>query len=155
MSGDQAHPAGDLSPVLPCLQPEVRPASLSRNDSLALTLSPPGSLCYDFSSSSFSSILHLLVKPGSPDSPSAPSLAELGLESRSLTSRLVLCRGSSLHDFSQCHTQEVQGKKESQDTKTSFILDSLLSFASGSRVISQSLSPYGPPSPRVTLGALR
>ena len=155
MSCAQTHPAGNSSLILPCLWLEVRPAVLSRNDSLALTLSPPRSLCYDFSSSSFSPILHPLVKPGSP----RQSLSSFINRART---RIQISHflPSSLQRFifrqlSQCRTQEVQGKSElrvstllkAKTQRPHSFLDSRLSFANGSRVISHSLSPYEPPSP--------
>ena len=162
MSRDQAQPAGSSSPILPCLWLEVRPAILSRNDSLALTLSPPRSLCYDFSSSSFSPILHPLVKPGS----SRQSLSSFINRARTGI-QISHFPPSSLQRFifmwlSQCCTQEVQSKNElrgstllkAKTQRPHSFLDSLLSFANGSRVIRKSLSPYGPPSPCVILGDL-
>lgn len=140
--------------ILPCLWLEVRPAVLSRNDSLALTLSPPRSLCYDFSSS-FSPILHPLVKPGSPRQSLSSFInrARTGIQiSHFLPSSLQRFIFTQL---SQCRTQEVQGKSElrvstllkAKTQRPHSFLDSRLSFANGSRVISHSLSPYGPPSP--------
>lgn len=89
-------------------------------------------------------------------SASVPPSTEPELESRALTSCLVFFRGSSLHDFhyslsrrSWVNLNWGSPLFKTKKKKNSF-LDSPLSFAIGSRFISQrfiSHSPYGPPSP--------
>lgn len=154
MSCDQTHQLV-IHPILPCLWLEVRPAVLSRNDSLASNLVSTQEPALR--------LLLLLLLPNSPSS------GEARVPRQSLSSFINRARtgiqishflSSSLQRFiftqlSQCRTQEVQGKSElrvstllkPKTQRPHSFLDSRLSFANGSRVISHSLSPYGPPSP--------
>ena len=93
------------------------------------------------------------TEAGDAHSASVLPSTEPELESRALTSCLVFFRGSSLHDFhyglsrkSWVNLNWGSPLFKTKKKKNSF-LDSPLSFATGSRFISQSLSPYGPPSP--------